>query len=335
MCLVIVASSLGSVFAGALGPFDLDVGREEENILLEPVLNGEEVGLIRIDDLEAVYDREARLMCALHKSMLKSETPKCRGKKYTMEPEVDLAASLAEALRVEASAMGFQVAERDQDEASWTVTGTLHDLRFEFEQVAFGPVLLYGHMDVEITVEDSAGAARSFRMGLHDMHHAFGGGFSFKDNLTEVLARFILESAQEIVARLNREILHAPSRIAIDDVAAKLNPKRDSEGALALAVGLSGDPTAVPVLLGLLETIKDEDYRVDIINALGNLGSPESTDVLGKRYDKEDEDCRLYSLKAWSYIGTDEAFKLIEEKGPGDRSLANKVFSKHILAARN
>ena len=332
--LLMLALPLGSVFGLTVETFDLRGGWKERNTLVEPVLNGEEIGSIRIDELEATYDEHDFVIYRLNKSIMKSK-PKRPKPHYKMAPGINLVAYLTEALRGEADAMGIQLVDQPQSEPTWIVSGKLHDIQVEIFQILFGATMFYGHVDVEMTVKNSAGETKSMRMGLHDMQQAYNAGFGLQDEVKEVLARFIIEIAQEIVARLNREVFGGPPHSRIAGAIDALHPKTDKEGALALAVGLSGDPAAVPVLLGLLEDTKDEDYRVDIINALGNIGSSAAIEVLRQRYKKEDEDCRFYTLKAMAYIGTDDSLKLVEEQGTRDKNLANEVLAYRILAAKD
>jgi len=325
---------LGGAFGLTVETFELRGGWQAENTIAAPVLNGEGVGTIRIDELEAAYDEHSFVVYRLNKGIMKSKPTRPKPH-YKMAPGINLAAFLTEALRGEAENMGFQLADQPQGEPAWIVSGKLHDIEVELQQIMFGATMFYGHMDVELTVENSEGTTKSFRLDLHDMHQAYNAGFGLQDEVKMILARFLIEIAQEIVARLNRELFKAPPHSRIAETIDTLNRKTDEKGAGVLAVGLSGDPAAVPVLLELLETTKDEDYRADIINALANIGSREVVEVLRQRYKKEDEDCRFYTLKAMAYIGTDEGLELVKERGTKDRNLATQILAHRILAARN
>jgi hypothetical protein len=52
---------------------------------------------------------------------------------------------------------------------------------------------------------------------------------------------------------------------------------------------------------------------------------------LSARYDKEDEDCRWYTLKAMDYIGNEAALALVRDKGVKDGHEPCKRLAKRVI----
>lgn len=318
-----VLCGLAAVVAqgGTVKELDLAKGYSSYNTIREAVYAPPAGYAVAVGSIEAAYDRQGQIIRQLSKGMF------TRGVKADVDPSIDLAALLAEALRAEALTMGLPAGGED---APLRVTGRLHDIFVESKQIPYGATLFYGFMDVTMRVERRGGAPQELRFRLHNNYGGFNMGFSRKDEAADALARFLVESAQEIVARLNREAFHLPAAPGI--AAKRQGMARAAELPLedVRLVGLSGDQEAVPVLLSLLPAQKSVLNRVEIIVALANLGSLAAVEPLAARYDQEDEDCRFASLKAWDYIGGERARTLAREKGAGDKDNACRSLAARI-----
>jgi hypothetical protein len=300
--------------AGTIKKLDLACGEEEETSITTPVYSAEDVVPVVFGTVESAFDRKAPVVRRLAKGLFN------RGVQYGLDRSVDLGALMTEALGKQAAAMGIDTAGGDD---SWQVNGSLKEIYLESKQVPYGPVLFYGYMTIELNVSRSDAETQTFNLRLTKMFHRYNAGMGRKDEAREALAGFLIQSAQEIVARLNRELFKAPAHPSIAEALEVLKATgtddRDNE---LLRVGLSGSREAVPDLLNLLQREKQEAYRVHIINALANIGEPGVKEPLAARYATEDEDCRLFILKAMEYIGGDDGIQLIEEKGMKDKDVA-------------
>jgi HEAT repeat protein len=184
-------------------------------------------------------------------------------------------------------------------------------------------------MQVTLTARHGEGEPRTLRYRLHNMYARFNGGFGVQDEVAEVVAQLLLESAQEIAARLNRDLIQAPPHPSIASRLPLLTKISGSENAVR-TIGLSGSPAAVPAFLALLAREADESARVNLIDALANLGSAEAVEPLAARYEREDEDCRFFILKAWDYIGGAAATELAAAKGSRDEDKAARQLAGRI-----
>ena len=191
--------------------------------------------------------------------------------------------------------------------------------------------MFYAYMDVALDVRHGDGPPQTVRYRLHNMYAQVNGGFGLQDEAAETVAQFLIESGQEIAARLNRDFFHAPAhpslRLEAESLAA--GPLDDREAQIR-RVGLSGSREALPVLLAVLAKEPDERNRVYVLDALASLGAGEAVQPLAERYDKEDEDCRFFILKAWDYLGGEEARALIVRKGPKDQDVACRALADRL-----
>ena len=331
--LVIFVASVATVLALTMEKLELSDGRSGENYILKPVFDTEGIGALQFGKLDPAYDEGGFIVFKQTKSLL-GENPKHPKPHYKMDPSIDLCSLLAEALRSEAAAMGFEVVPEREGGASWQITGTLHDINVGIKQIPFGMTLFFGYMNVELSVRNGSGEQSiPFRFPLFNMSQFYNAGMGLQDEAREALARLIIESAQEIVARINREVFKAPPHPDTVLLATDLKPnQKDPENRL-LRIGLSGYARGVPLLLEILDQERDESDRVHVINALANIGSPEAIDALAGRYGKEDEDCRYFTLKAMSYIGSSEATEFVATEGVHDRNLACRVLAQRALDA--
>lgn len=258
--------------------------------------------------------------------------PATRGPEYDLDPNVDLSALLTQALASEAQAMGL--VRSGTSDRPWHVAGTLKDVFMESRQIYMGSTLFYGYLDVEFSVASPSGENSVRRLRLHSYSGSYNAGFGRRDEAEASAAHLLVEGAQEILARLNREFFKVAPHADMSSRLARLQ-SAGVKGNLAdlRMVGLSGLPAAVPALVGLLKTEKDEDLRASIVNSLAHLGSQDAVAVLAERYStEEDEDVRWYSLKAMDYIGGSEAARVVSTVGANDEDAATKRLAARIAA---
>jgi hypothetical protein len=319
------ALTLGMLGAGpataalVLRNFALDAGRHEGNRIATPVWDASGVEPVAVEKLDWRPGPDHLVVRRLT----------MRGPQYTPAPGLDLAAQLSVALQTEGSALGLRMTAPAS--AGWTVSGTVEDLWVETRPVFYGPILFYGYLDVALTVRHGEEEPRQARYRFHNMYARYNAGMGMQDEASEVIAQFLVDSAQEMLARVNRDFLHAPAHPAIRLEAETLAGGRlDGQEAQLRRIGLSGSADAVAPLLALLPREPEESWRVHVIDALANLGSAQAVQPLAARYDAEDEDCRFFILKAWDAIGGEEARSLIAGKGPKDEDVACRALAKRL-----
>jgi hypothetical protein len=263
------------------------------------------------------------------KKSLLTPKPKHPSPHYKLAPSVNLASLFQEALRSETAAMGLTVTDASPAPNGWRVSGTLHEIVEEIRPSGggFGPLLFFGYVDVELVVAGSGGGEKTMRLQFYNMSQIYNAGYGVRDEAREALAQLLVESAQETIARLNRAVFHAPPHPSVAERVGQLQGDIEDQERELLLIGLSGSTAAVPHLLELLESERDEGDRTDILNALANIGSPEALDVLSRRYRKEDEDCRFFTLKAMDYIDDPAAREFLETQGVKDKNLPCRVLA--------
>lgn len=319
----VLATLVGAVAAepGTVTKLELEKGYSSYNTIGEPVFAAPSGVSVVFGAVESAYDRQGQILRQLSKGMF------TRGVRADVDPSIDLGVLLAQALRTEAATMGLPVGEGG---SAWEVSGKLDDVFLESKQIPYGATLFYAYMDVSLRVRRSGSDVGELRLRLHNYFRGVNLGFSRKDEAADALMRFFVESAQEIVARLNRTFFHVPPATALRAKAEALGQATELPRGDVRLIGLSGDASVVPVLLELLPRLASVGDRAEIIVALANLGSPVALETLAARYADEDEDCRFYTLKAFDYIGGERAAALVREKGLGDedagcRSLAERL----------
>lgn len=321
LCLLALAAGPAAA-ARVLENFSLEAGRIDRNRIAAPVWDAAGVDPVTVEKLAWKPGPDYEVIRRLT----------MRVPQFTVSPIIDLGAQLSIALQTEATSLGLRVAAPGT--AGWAVSGSIEDLWLETRPVIYGPLLFYAYMDVALTVRHGDGAPQSVRYRLHNMYARVNGGFGVQDEVAEAVAQFLIESGQEIAARLNRDFFHAPAhpsiRLEAESLAA--GPLDDREAQIR-RVGLSGSREAVPILLGVLAKEPDEGNRVYVLDALANLGSGDAVQPLAGRYDGEDEDCRFFILKAWDYIGGEEARALIARKAPKDKDVACRSLAERLKGA--
>lgn len=324
---VVLALCASSAPARVLKKFELGSGRTDKNRISEPLY---EAGALEPVAIEAFVSRLAP------DHVVSRTLPGGVGiADFTLDPGLDLGRQLALALQEEGAAMGLRTAAAGA--AGWTVSGTLDDLLLQTRTGAYRPILFYSYMKVTLTVRRGEEAPSTAIYRLSNMYARFdgsglGAGYGVQDEVSEALANFLIDSAQEIVARLNREVFKAPAlpgAMARAEALLAAGDLDDREADLR-RIGLSGAPAAAPILLRLLARERDDGNRTYVIDALANLGAAEAVQPLAERYAREDEDNRLFTLKAWDYIGGEEARSLIAQHGGKDKDAACRALAVRL-----
>jgi HEAT repeat protein len=253
------------------------------------------------------------------------------GVQADLGPSVDLGALLAEAMRAAVPVMGLKM--QPGEGAAWKVSGTLKDAVLESKQLtSSGPLVCWGYFEVELAVQKD-GDTRQLRIRCYEKYYSFRApklGTRLR-TAAEGLVATIQMASLEILTRLNREFLKASPHPEIAGLLTDLKANGAKEKHVELRrIGLSGDPNAVPVLLDLLPTTKAAGTRALIIDALANLASPAALPLLAQRYARENGDGRFYTLKAFDYIGGEEAMALVKKLGLTDSSGSCKNLAERI-----
>jgi hypothetical protein len=323
--LILIALCASPAPARVLKVFKLESGHTDKNRISTPLYEAGAVDPVTVEPLASQLGAEHKVS----RNLPAGGTPE-----FTLSPTVDLGKHLTQAIQTEGAAMGLRTASTGT--VGWKVSGTLDDVFLQTRLVSFGPILFYGYMKVTLTVGHGEGEPRTVTYRLHNMYARYPGGgmglLSAQDEYSEALANFLIDSGQEIVARLNRDFFKAPVQPGIlrkAEALASAANLDDREADLRM-IGLSGSREAVPILLGLLPKEKDEGNRVYVIDALANLGTADAVQPLAQRYAREDEDCRFFILKAWDYIGGEEAQGLISRNGGPDKDHACRALAGRL-----
>jgi hypothetical protein len=319
----VVLATATTLAIGTISELSLADGRDDVNKLAGPAVDGATVG-VTIGTLTGKFDRGAKIVRRGATGFM------TRGPEYNLDKSLDLAALFATALKEEVAAMGFRAGGAD----AWEIGGTITDVYVESKQIPYGATLFHGFMDLELTVGKPGTPPQPVRLRLYNYNGGYNAGMGRKDEAAVALAHLLVEGAQETLARLNRSHFKAPPHAAIAALIQQASTAGDQRSASSLhRIGLSGAPAAAPALLALVPKEADENRRSSLIEALARLGAAEAVPVLSQRYAAEDEDCRLYTLKAMDYIGGSEAEAFLKgpgasDKDGGPRRLAEKAIGK-------
>lgn len=307
---------------------DLSVGYDtEDNVLTGPVFEGASAPPLVFEALTDELDRSELFVRKVPGGFV-------RPLRYGIAPSLDLAGLMTTALRSESATLGLRSSPAEE---AVKVSGKISEAFVENRPVVAGAILFYAYMilDLELTFPD--GRKETMRAVYHDMVSRYNGGFGARDEAGEAIARFLVQSAQEVAARIAREHLKAPVHPGVPALIPGLQ-RTGAEGQyVALRrLGLSGHPEALEPLLTLLSREKEEDNRSQVINALANLRSPEALERLASRYKADkDEDCRFYSIKAFVYRlnegDGDQSLAWIKDLGTKDKNMATKRLARYWL----
>jgi hypothetical protein len=322
---VVLAACVAALSAATIQQIRLAEGYDDVNRIGSPVY--ENAGLAVDINVTADYDRKPKFV-----RRTGGRLPATRGPEYDLNASVDLAALLTESLRSEAAAMGLSAAGGSG--STWRVTGSISDIYLESRQVYMGATLFYGYMELGLKIQSPSGESHTRRLRMHNYSGGYNAGMGRRDEAEGSAAHLLVEGAQEMLARLNREFFKAPphrdmtaklARLQTAGVKGNFNDLR--------MVGLSGLSTAATPLIALLAKEKEESGRAAIVDALAHLGSPEAVAALSTRYATEDEDVRWYTLKAMDAIGGEAAEQVVKTSGMNDEDAGPKRLAQRVSKA--
>lgn len=317
----VIAVSTVVVSAATIKEIKLADGYDDENTLKAPVIDnsgrpGVEISVV------AGFDRKAKFVRKTGSRFMASA-------EYDLDSKVDLGALLSEAFKAESTAMGFG---QGATGTPWRVAATLTNAYMESRVVFGNATLFYGFLDLGLKIDDPQGGSQFKTLRVHSYTGGYSMGFARKAEAEGAVAHLLVEGAQEVLARLNRDYMKAPPHSSIAGRLAALRSAGAEKAQLDLrAVGLSGSPEATAVLIDMLPREQGEIYRALIINAIGVLGAPSAVTTLADRYAKEDEDPRYFTLKALDYIGGPEAAGKVSALGLQDEDSGPKRLAARIL----
>lgn len=303
------------------------LGHNDTNTIQFPIFISEGLAPLAIRTLTSSYDPKAKIVRGIGTLFTKPPS-------LNLDSKINLATLFTKSLQAEAKVLGIPLAASEPPAEMWTVSGNLTDIYLETSQAsAKGWIMFWGFMDLALEIEAPDGTADKRRYRVHTYQATPPGSpLDLTGKQEAALAIFLVEGAQEVLSRLNREFFKAPASPDIEKKVEKLAASgvKKNEAELHLA-GLSGTSRAVSVLLSLLPKEKDHTWRCLVINALGRAGALEAVNLLSERYAQEEELCRWYTLKAWDDIGTEQALALIKEKGPKDNYGSVMILAARIL----
>jgi hypothetical protein len=321
VALVIALCSLAPAEGRSIDKLKLSEGYTELNTLTSPVLVGAEVAPLEFQPFAEGFDRSERMFQRRSGAMR-------GGVKAKLGPGVVLGEILADSLGTEAERLGFRTGP-----GGWKVGGTIRELVFESDAPstwAMGVLVFYGHMVVELEITSPDGKETSLPMALYS--YSVQGGMNVFKSARDALATHSIQSAHEILVRLNRTHFGAPPHPEVAAWVEELTTgaRKDAEP-LIYRIGLSGSADAVNDLLAEVEREPDEGLRAHLIEALAHIASEESIPTLARRYGEEDDDCRWATLKAMAYIGSEEALAVVREQGLNDAETYYRKVAQRIL----
>ena len=200
------------VSAATIKEIRLADGSDEGNKISSPLYDTSGAPGLKLT-VKSAYDRKPKFVRRVPAAFM---APK--GPEYDLDPKVDIAQLLTDALKAEAMVMGFKRASAG--EPAWRVNGTIMDVYLESRQVYMGATLFYGYLDIEFQMTGPSGVAHQNRLKVHTYSGSYNGGFGRRDEAESAAAHLMVDGAQEVIARLNRDFFKAPAH---GDVTAQLN----------------------------------------------------------------------------------------------------------------
>lgn len=299
---------------------NLEDGYDDINRLTAPVVDPAAAPRVEFS-VTGAFDRSAKIVRRGANGLF------TRGPEYNLDKAVDLAGLLSQALKSEGAAMGFRTGPGDD---AWQVAATIRTIFLESRQVPYGATLFYGYLVVDLQARLGGGAPVSSIVRIHDYVGKYNAGMGRRDEAEAALAHLLVEGAQDLISRLNRELFKAAAHPDTDRLAGVVATGPNVDRAAVHRFGLSGAPAATAAFIAALTREPDENRRSELIDALADLGDPAAVAPLSSRYGTEDEDCRWYTLKAMDYIGGDAAMALVRDQGikdadGGPRRLAERI----------
>jgi hypothetical protein len=314
-------------FALTIEKVDLSEIEDDTILITGPVWDGREAGPVLVGRFESTFDRKFanKLASGFRNAMMPS---------YTLAPQLDLGEVLATALRTEGTKLGLSMMAPQEGRApQWVVDGTIREARVDIQHMAYGSLLLYTYLDVDVRVTKTGEPPVTHRIRPARLFVMYQGGMGMGDEVQLALEQILLVGTHQILARLNREHVHAPVLPAVATKLAGLKMITEQEADLH-AIGISGLEGAGAALASRLETEKDENARTSILYALTSLGPDAHVPLLARRYASEDDDVRYATIIAMANAGTPEALTLIREQGMKDKTVVVRKLSERLLGGR-
>lgn len=187
--------------------------------------------------------------------------------------------------------------------------------------------ILLGLLRQPASVSSPEGETTSVDWSFHPTAARYNAGFGAKDENREALAEIVVVTAQQVVARLNREFFRLPSSSAAEADIEALR-EADPEHATVRRAGLAGDTSAIEPFRTLLKRTDDAHLRADAVLSLGILGADAAVERLKSDYLGEDEDVRYATIVALGQIGGEDEF--IAQQGSRDESKAIRDLSDRL-----
>lgn len=271
----------GAARAGVIRSVDLDSGRDR-TALAGPVWAPSPEFRLQLGEFTHRFDFDQRAVDTFGGS----------GSKDRLDPAVDLGALFGGELARQARELGLTTGPD-----GWHLSGVVEDLMVRNREVAFGPLLFFGHIDVRLTVTDPAGEVAEVRYRFHPTSVRFNAGFGSRDENAEAIAQFLIEAAQETLARLNRQFFRQQPVAGVQERILELHrTAADPDEDLIRWLGIAGDVRAIEPLLAAASGAEDESARAEAVEALGILGADVALPELRARYAKEEAEVRCAIL---------------------------------------
>lgn len=208
--LLLLLSLSASAFAGTWDKLDLSEIDDDSIEITSAVWDGTKAGAVLVNRFESKFDRTVarKLGGGFRNAMIGS---------YTLADPVDLGDILAASMRGEGRKLGLTMMEPQEGAApQWIVGGTIREALVEIQHMGYGVMLFYGSLDVDVTVAKADSPASTIRMRPARFFLLYNAGMGIGDEAQLALAKTVLLGSQQILARLNRELFHAPALSSID-----------------------------------------------------------------------------------------------------------------------
>ncbi|HUR83379.1 MAG TPA: HEAT repeat domain-containing protein [Thermoanaerobaculia bacterium] len=311
--------------AGTLTRLDMSEIDDDSIEITSPVWDGSQSGLVLVNRFESSFDRTVahRVAGGFRNAGIKDQI---------LGPQVDLGEILADTMRSEGRKLGLRMmAPQEAVAPEWVIGGTIRQALVEIQHVGYGSLLFYSTLDVDVTLTKKGAQPVTKRIRPGRFFVMFNGGMGTGDEAQMALEKIILVGAQEILARLNREHIHASALVPMQGKLAALKNIGEHEGDLH-AIGLSGVRGGAAAIATMIEKEQDENARTSLVYALTDLGAAPHAPMLMRRYASEDADVRYATLLALDSVGSAEAMAFIRENGPKDKNTAVRRLAERLSA---
>jgi hypothetical protein len=243
-------------------------------------------------------------------------------------PDTPPASVLSQALAEELIHRGLTATQAGQYEVGCQIDQFL--LRYRNYAGALSATDGWGYLDLICRVT-SAGQT-VWEGPVHARHHrVFYVMFkSIPDGVWPELSGALV---QQVAAVLNRTVFHqAASPKLVQEATANLasgDPDKRYQGAYAL--GVTGDPAMVPVLLRYLSD-PEKKVRRAVVDAIGTLGATEALPALLRSFDGEDGNVQWAIIKDILQLGDPAGFAWLRQRAPSLKQDTLKEIADDVLA---